>query len=93
MSLQLEIVDKTITGRIFFEGNVRKGYTFDVVELQPSGLIKVGTWEQGKEFEFNRPPVIPILSDNEENSLVNKTFKVLISVPVNWIITLIFRLI
>ncbi|XP_060649069.1 glutamate receptor ionotropic, kainate 2 [Drosophila nasuta] len=77
----LEILDKTITGRIFFQGNVRKGFSFDVIELQPTGLIKVGTWEEGQDFEFNRPPQAQELLDNEENSLVNKTFKVLISVP------------
>ncbi|KAH8310302.1 hypothetical protein KR044_000643, partial [Drosophila immigrans] len=79
----MEIADKTITGRIFFQGNVRKRFSFDVIELQPAGLIKVGTWEEGKEFEFNRPPQVGDLVDNEENSLVNKTFKVLISVPVS----------
>lgn len=74
-----------------FDGNVRKGFTFDVVELQTTGLVKVGTWEDGKDFEFNRPPVIPSLNDNEENSLVNKTFKVLISVPVKKIFIMIYR--
>ncbi|XP_017845731.1 glutamate receptor ionotropic, kainate 2 isoform X1 [Drosophila busckii] len=77
----LEILNKTITGRIFFQGNVRKGFSFDVIELQPDGLVKVGTWEEGKDFEFKRPPQVAHFQDNEENSLVNKTFNVLISVP------------
>ncbi|XP_034489043.1 glutamate receptor ionotropic, kainate 2, partial [Drosophila innubila] len=77
----MEIVEKTITGRIYFQGNVRKGFSFDVIELQPKGLVKVGTWEEGKKFEFQRPPQITQIIDSEENSLVNKTFKVLISVP------------
>lgn len=54
-----------------------------MIELQPVGLVKVGTWEEGKEFEFKRPPPITNLNENEENTLVNKTFKVLISVPVS----------
>lgn len=78
----MEILEKTITGRIYFQGNVRKGFSFDVIELQPKGLVKVGTWEEGKKFEFQRPPQITQIVDSEENSLVNKTFKVLISVPV-----------
>ncbi|KAH8409836.1 hypothetical protein KR222_009343, partial [Zaprionus bogoriensis] len=77
----LEVKEKTITGRIFFDGNVRKGFSFDVIELQPAGLVKVGTWEDGKDFEFQRPPMVVDVNDNEANSLVNKTFNVLISVP------------
>ncbi|TDG50484.1 hypothetical protein AWZ03_003073 [Drosophila navojoa] len=77
----LDILDKTITGRIFFQGNMRKKFSFDVIELQPVGLVKIGTWEEGKDFEFKRPPPIIDLNENEENTLVNKTFKVLISVP------------
>ncbi|KAH8278398.1 hypothetical protein KR018_002389 [Drosophila ironensis] len=76
----LEIKEKTITGRIYFEGNVRKGFSFDVIELQTSGLVKVGTWEEGKEFEFQRPPQVVNFNDIDDGSLVNKTFKVLISV-------------
>ncbi|KAH8384049.1 hypothetical protein KR009_011866 [Drosophila setifemur] len=76
----LEIKEKTITGRIYFDGNVRKGFTFDVIELQTSGLVKIGTWEEGKEFEFNRPPPVINFNDIDDGSLVNKTFKVLISV-------------
>ncbi|XP_043065157.1 uncharacterized protein LOC108093341 [Drosophila ficusphila] len=77
----LDIKEKTITGRIFFEGIVRKGFTFDVVELQSSGLVKIGTWEEGKDFEFQRPPQ-PINSNviDDGDGLVNKTFTVLISV-------------
>lgn len=83
--MQLEIKEKTITGRIYFEGNVRKGFTFDVIELQTSGLVKVGTWEDGKDFEFQRPPqVINLMNDIDAGSLVNKTFKVLISVAVGF---------
>ncbi|EDW49637.1 GM23173 [Drosophila sechellia] len=76
----LEIKEKTITGRIYFEGNVRKGFTFDVIELQTSGLVKVGTWEEGKDFEFQRPPQAVNFNDIDDGSLVNKTFVVLISV-------------
>ncbi|BFF90810.1 glutamate receptor ionotropic kainate 2 [Drosophila madeirensis] len=76
----LELKEKTITGRIFFEGNVRKGFTFDVIELQTSGLVKVGTWEEGKDFEFKRPAQVINFNDIDDGSLVNKTFKVLISV-------------
>ncbi|KAL7729989.1 hypothetical protein ACLKA6_009287 [Drosophila palustris] len=77
----MEILEKTITGRIYFQGNVRKGFSFDVTELQPAGLVKVGTWEEGKKFEFQRTPQKPQVIDSEENSLVNKTFRVLIAVP------------
>ncbi|XP_016977534.1 glutamate receptor ionotropic, kainate 2 [Drosophila rhopaloa] len=76
----LEIKEKTITGRIYFEGNVRKGFTFDVIELQSSGLVKIGTWEEGKDFEFQRPPEVINFNDINDGSLVNKTFTVLISI-------------
>ncbi|EDW96161.1 uncharacterized protein Dyak_GE25051 [Drosophila yakuba] len=76
----LEIKEKTITGRIYFEGNKRKGFTFDVIELQTSGLVKVGTWEEGMDFEFQRPPQAVNFNDIDDGSLVNKTFVVLISV-------------
>lgn len=77
----LEILEKTITGRIYFQGNMRKGFSFDVIELQTVGLVKVGTWEEGKKFEFQRAEQKSQLIDIEEDSLVNKTFRVLISVP------------
>ncbi|KRF99742.1 uncharacterized protein Dwil_GK22709 [Drosophila willistoni] len=76
----LEIKDKTMTGRVYFEGNRRKGFTFDVIELQIGGLVKVGVWEDGKEFEFKRPPPVINYNELDDGSLVNKTFKVLISV-------------
>lgn len=61
---------------------MRKGFTFDVIELQTSGLVKVGTWEEGKDFEFQRPPQAVNFNDIDDGSLVNKTFIVLISVAV-----------
>lgn len=62
---------------------MRKAFSFDVIELQTVGLVKVGTWEEGKKFEFQRPQQKSQLIDIEEDSLVNKTFRVLISVPVS----------
>lgn len=54
----------------------------DVIELQSSGLIKVGTWEDNKNFTFQRPPQVKVILDTDDNSMVNKTFRVLIAVPV-----------
>ncbi|KAM7360463.1 glutamate receptor IID [Cochliomyia hominivorax] len=76
------LIDKnTLTGNIFFEGHIRKGFTLEVIELQSSGLIKVGTWEDNKNFTFQRPPQVKVILDTDDNSMVNKTFRVLIAVP------------
>nr|XP_017102043.2 glutamate receptor ionotropic, kainate 2 [Drosophila bipectinata] len=75
-----DIKEKTITGRIYFKENVRKGFTFDVIELQTTGLVKVATWEEGEKFEFQRPPQAITYHDVDDGSLVNKTYRVLISV-------------
>ncbi|XP_037930039.1 glutamate receptor ionotropic, kainate 2-like, partial [Teleopsis dalmanni] len=76
----LDISDKTITGRIYFEGNIRKGYTFDVIELQQSGIVKIGTWNEYTNLTIERPPLKNLVSQTIDDSLVNKTFVVLISV-------------
>lgn len=83
IAYQLLIGKHTLSGQIFFEGTVRKGFTLDVIELQSSGLVKVGTWEDNKNFTFQRPPQQKIILDTDDNSMVNKTFRVLIAVPVS----------
>lgn len=72
----------TITGEIYFDGNVRKGFTFDVVELQPSGVVKVGTWNEDDGYSSQRLAPTTALYDSNDNSLANKTFLILLSVPV-----------
>ncbi|XP_073816653.1 glutamate receptor ionotropic, kainate 2-like [Musca autumnalis] len=71
----------TLTGEIFFDGNVRKGFTFDVVELQPSGVVKVGTWNEDDGYSSQRLAPTTALYDSNDNSLANKTFLILLSVP------------
>uniref|UniRef100_A0A1A9VGY6 Ionotropic glutamate receptor C-terminal domain-containing protein n=1 Tax=Glossina austeni TaxID=7395 RepID=A0A1A9VGY6_GLOAU len=71
----------TITGQIYFEGSIRKGSQFEIIELQPTGLIKVGTWQEHKNFTFNRPMQMKPTADNADNSMINKTLRVLIAVP------------
>lgn len=61
---------------------MRKGYTLDVIELQPSGIVKVGTWDESNGFEAQRLAPTNSVFDNIDNSLANKTFIVLLSVPV-----------
>ncbi|XP_036341412.1 glutamate receptor ionotropic, kainate 2-like [Rhagoletis pomonella] len=77
----INIRENTITGQIYFEGNIRKGYILDVVELQSSGLVKIGTWDERNNFTLQRPPQIELPSEGDADSLVNQTFRVLISVP------------
>ncbi|XP_053947507.1 glutamate receptor ionotropic, kainate 2-like [Anastrepha ludens] len=77
----INIRENTITGPIYFEGNIRKGYILDVVELQPTGIVKIGTWDERNNLTLLRPPPIDLSSEGDANSLVNKTFRVLISVP------------
>lgn len=84
--MQINIQERTITGPIYFDGNIRKGYMLDIVELQTSGLVKIGTWEERSNLTIQRPPQLELWSEVDANSLVNKTFRVLISVPVGYII-------
>ncbi|XP_067619823.1 glutamate receptor ionotropic, kainate 2-like isoform X2 [Eurosta solidaginis] len=77
----INIRDKTITGPIYFEGNIRRGYTLDIVELQITGLVKIGTWDEHNNLTIQRPPLIELSNEGDANSLVNKTFRILISVP------------
>ncbi|XP_054089785.1 glutamate receptor ionotropic, kainate 2 isoform X2 [Zeugodacus cucurbitae] len=75
------IEEKTITGPVYFDGNIRKGYTLDIVELQTTGLVKIGTWDERNNLTIQRPPQSKLWSEVDANSLVNQTFRVLISVP------------
>ncbi|XP_018784659.1 PREDICTED: glutamate receptor ionotropic, kainate 2 isoform X2 [Bactrocera latifrons] len=77
----INMQEKTITGPIYFDGNIRKGYSLDIVELQTSGLVKIGTWDERNNLTIQRPPQSELWSEVDANSLVNKTFRVLISVP------------
>lgn len=81
--LQILLDRNTITGHIYFEGSVRKGSQFEIIELQPTGLIKVGTWQEHKNFTFKRPMLMKPIADNTDNSMINKTLRVLIAVPVS----------
>ncbi|XP_037952782.1 glutamate receptor ionotropic, kainate 2-like [Teleopsis dalmanni] len=76
----MDIQNKTLTGRIFFDGYVRKGYTFDVIELQPSGIVKVGSWNQNDGFSAQRLAPTKSQFDNVDNLLADKTFTILLSV-------------
>lgn len=80
--MQLRLKDRLLTGPIYFEGNVRKGYHLDVIELQPSGIVKVGTWDEYRNYSAERLAPTNSQFDPIENSLANKTFIVLLSVPV-----------
>lgn len=71
----------TLTGLIAFDSNIRKGYTFDVVELQPSGIVQVGTWDEVNNFTSQRVAKTNTIYENV--SLANKTFKILLSIPVS----------
>lgn len=76
--------ERTITGEIYFEGNVRKGYSLDIIELHPSGIVKIGTWNDISNLTILRVSQTSSGVDNRDNSLVNKTFIVLLNVPVNY---------
>lgn len=80
---QLNIYENTLTGRIYFEGNVRKGFTFDVIELQPSGIVQVGIWDETDGYKSQRLAPTNAIFENMDNSLANKTFVILLAVPVS----------
>lgn len=61
---------------------MRKGYHLDVIELQPSGIVKVGTWSEERDYRPERLAPTNSQFDNIDNSLANKTFIILLSVPV-----------
>ncbi|XP_017844827.1 glutamate receptor ionotropic, kainate 2 [Drosophila busckii] len=77
----LRLRQRLLTGPIYFEGNVRKGYHLDVIELQPSGIVKVGTWDEEREYRAERLASTNSQFDSISNSLANQTFIVLLSVP------------
>ncbi|XP_036341414.1 glutamate receptor ionotropic, kainate 2 [Rhagoletis pomonella] len=77
----LNLKERTITGKIYFEGNIRKGYALDVIELHPSGILKIGTWDEISNLTIQRVPQTNSVIDNVDNSLANKTFIVLLNVP------------
>ncbi|CAD6992161.1 glutamate receptor ionotropic, kainate 2 isoform X2 [Ceratitis capitata] len=77
----LHMQERTITGEIYFEGNVRKGYSLDIIELHPSGIVKIGTWNDISNLTILRVSQTSSGVDNRDNSLVNKTFIVLLNVP------------
>ncbi|KAH8292071.1 hypothetical protein KR054_004432 [Drosophila jambulina] len=77
----LRLTEHLLTGPIYFEGNVRKGYHLDVIELQPSGIVKVGTWDEQRNCRAQRLAPTTAQFDNIDNSLANKTFIILLSVP------------
>lgn len=67
-----------ITGNILFDNSIRIDYNFDIIELVTSGIIKVGTWSKADKVTVHRyTPGVTLL--NDELSLVNKTFTVLLS--------------
>ncbi|XP_034489026.1 glutamate receptor ionotropic, kainate 2 [Drosophila innubila] len=77
----LRLKERLLTGPINFEGNVRKGYHLDVIRLQPSGIVKVGTWDEERNYTQDRIAPTNSQFDSIDNSLANKTFIVLLSVP------------
>ncbi|KAH8409835.1 hypothetical protein KR222_009321, partial [Zaprionus bogoriensis] len=77
----LRLKDRLLTGPIYFDGNVRKGYHLDVIELQPSGIVKVGTLDEQRGFRPERLAPTNSQFDNFDNSLSNQTFTILLSVP------------
>lgn len=77
----LRLKERLLTGPIYFEGNVRKGYHLDVIRLQPSGIIKVGTWDEERNFTQERLAPSNSQYDSIDISLANTTFIVLLSVP------------
>ncbi|XP_018784602.1 PREDICTED: glutamate receptor ionotropic, kainate 2 isoform X2 [Bactrocera latifrons] len=77
----LKLQKRTLTGPIYFDGNVRKGFTLDIIELQPSGIIKIGTWDDISNLTMQRVAQTNSVIDNVDNSLANKTFVVLLNVP------------
>lgn len=62
---------------------MRKGFTFDIIELQPSGIVQVGTWDETNGYESQRLAPTNAFLENMDNSLANKTFIILLSVPVS----------
>ncbi|XP_054091991.1 glutamate receptor ionotropic, kainate 2 isoform X3 [Zeugodacus cucurbitae] len=77
----LKLAKRTLTGPIYFDGNVRKGYALDIIELHPSGIMKIGTWNDYSNLTIQRVAQTNSVIDNVDNSLVNQTFTILLNVP------------
>lgn len=66
-----------ITGDIKFDNQgLRTDFELEAVELNPSGLSKVGTWSSSDGFAINRKPP-PLAIEGDQRSLLNKSFVVI----------------
>lgn len=68
-----------ITGNILFENGKRIDCSFEIIELTNAGITKVGSWSKETNITFHRYSSAPLFLGDDELSLVNKTFTVLLS--------------
>lgn len=72
-----------LSGKIEFDNTgVRSNISVDILELTESGLELVGNWMLGFEnpanrLKINRQPTAPLKAQPEDNSLRNKTLKII----------------
>lgn len=66
----------------------RTDFYLDIIELNESGIIKVGTWNLNEGLTITR--VLPDLIYSDGDSLVNTTFNVMVAEVSISIITLTF---
>lgn len=70
-----------LTGLIKFdlETGVRNEFTLDVLELVPSGLIKMGSWNSAYGYTNSKIHIKEEFPFVEENPLKNKMFTIIIA--------------
>ena len=71
----LQVEMDGLTGAIAFDSlGFRSDFVLEIVELKREGLVKVGSWNQGKGVNFTRN--YTETSKEIEESLHNKTLKI-----------------
>lgn len=78
-----------ISGKIEFDNaGVRSNITADILELGENGLEKIGTWMNGcipaKRLKIQRQPAIPIQIEPNDNSLRNKTLRIITALVIKY---------
>ncbi|XP_017466908.1 PREDICTED: glutamate receptor ionotropic, kainate 2 isoform X2 [Rhagoletis zephyria] len=68
-----------LTGEVKFDyEGLRTDFVLDIIELSMSGMQKIGEWRTEDGFIANRPP--PVVVEQDQRSLVNKSFIVITAI-------------
>lgn len=75
-----------VSGKVDFDNaGLRSNITVDILEISKIGLALIGTWSYGaenseKRLKITRKSEVPLKIIGDENSLRNKTLKIITAV-------------